>query len=335
MHHSAVVILNYNTRSLLEELLPKVIEHSPDSHIVLADNASTDGSAEFISGQFPNVQLIKIPSNLGFAGGYNYALKQVQAKYYVLLNSDVETSPNWLNPLINHLENNDNTAAVQPKIKDYYRRDYFEYAGACGGFIDKFGFPFCRGRIFGNIEKDTGQYNSNIPIFWATGAALCIRSKVWEEAGGLDEMFFAHMEEIDLCWRIHNMGHQIYCLPESTVYHMGGGTLSNLNPRKTFLNFRNGLYMLHKNVPQNSRNKIIFIRKALDGLAAILFLFTGKASHVRQIYKAHIAFEKTKHLLVVSDSKLPTSGVLNKSLAKEYFLFGRKVFSSLRIYIIK
>jgi len=327
-----IVILNYNTKNLLEELVPKVIANSKMEgvQVVIADNGSTDGSIAFVQEHYPNLKCIQIPKNQGFAGGYNFALKQSDAKYLILLNSDVEPHPGWLEPLMAHMESNDNTAVVQPKIKDYYRREYFEYAGASGGFIDKYGFPFCRGRIFGNIEKDEGQYDEPCKIFWASGAAFCIRASVWKEAKGLDELFFAHMEEIDLCWRILNLGYDIYAIPSSTIYHMGGATLSTHNPRKSFLNFRNGLYMLYKNLPLASRSKTIFYRKMLDGLAGCLFLVTGKAKHVWQIIKAHRTFDKTKKELSLSNNDWPQSGVVKTSVAKQYFLNGNKVFSKLK-----
>ncbi len=327
-----VVILNYNTKELLKDLLPLVIENSKYEgvQLVVADNASTDGSAAFVAEHFPDIKLINIPENRGFAGGYNYALKQCSSKYFLLLNSDIEPAKGWLDPILNHMEADEKTAIAQPKIKDYYRRDYFEYAGASGGFIDKFGFPFCRGRIFGNVEKDVGQYDDKCKIFWASGAAFCIRSSVWNQTQGLDEMFFAHMEEIDLCWRVQNLDFDIYVIPESVVYHMGGATLSVVNPRKSFLNFRNGLYMLYKNMPLQTRAKTIFYRKVLDGMAACLFLVTGKARHVWQIVRAHRAFDKTKDQLALSNKEWPKNGLISSSVAKQYFAKGNKLFSKLK-----
>ncbi len=327
-----IVILNYNTQYYLQEFLPKVIEHSSIAgvKVVVADNASTDNSVEYMKTHWPEIELIQIDSNLGFAGGYNYVLQNRIADYFLLLNSDVVTTEGWLEPILDLLNNNLKIAAVQPKLLDYSRPGNFEYAGACGGFIDYLGFPFCRGRIFGNIETDTGQYNEPVPVFWATGAALCVRANVWKTANGLDAKFFAHMEEIDLCWRIQNMGYSIYVEPKSSVYHVGGGTLSNTNTRKTFLNYRNNLYMLYKNLSPRNRNKIILKRKFLDALAAFHFILSGKAKHIFAIIKAHREFEKTKHTLDQLGQDWPQDGVLKYSLVYAYFVKRKTTFTKLK-----
>lgn len=329
-----VVILNYNTCGLLKELLPKVIENSRGNNIkiVIADNHSSDGSADFIKENYPDLELIEIPENMGYAGGYNYCLKNRKADYFVLLNSDAEPAPGWLEALMEMAEKYPNLGAAQPNILDFNNRSKFEYAGAAGGFMDKFGYPFCRGRIFGNVEMNEGQYDEEKPLFWATGAALFIKREAWEKAGGLDEAFFAHMEEIDLCWRLQNMGYGIWSCPNSKVYHIGGATLSNQSPRKTYLNFRNNLLMLYKNLHTQERDSVIFKRKLLDGLAACFFILQGKISHIPQIVKAHRDFDKMKQGLKVyeKNQKLRSLiGVLHASLVFSYFFSGKKTWNKL------
>ncbi len=290
MKDIAIVILNWNGKKYLADFLPSVIKESSEAQIIVADNGSTDDSIEFLKTTFSTVQIIELDKNHGFCGGYNRALKQIDAKYYMILNSDVEVTPNWLIPLYQLLENNENIAACQPKIKSYHQRSHFEHAGAAGGFIDALGYPFCRGRLFEEIEEDKGQYNDTIPIFWATGACLLIRSKIFHTMGGFDEDFFAHMEEIDLCWRIKNAGHQIYYCGNSEVYHVGGGTLPKSNPRKTFLNFRNGLVLLLKNMPRFPFLSVIFSRMVLDGVAIIFFIIAGFSKDAYAVFKAHMSF---------------------------------------------
>ncbi len=285
----AVVILNWNGKKLLEQFLPLVIKYSEDADIYIADNASTDDSVSFLKNTCPSVTIIQNKENGGYSKGYNEALKLVNADVYCLLNSDVEVTKNWLIPIIEAFENDDKTAIIQPKILDYNKRDYFEYAGAAGGFIDKYGYPYCRGRIFNTIEKDEGQYDENTEIFWASGACLFIKSAVFENLNGLDEMFFAHMEEIDLCWRAKNLGYNVNFIAQSKVYHVGGATLSHINPKKTFLNFRNSLFMLTKNA-KGWLFSIILIRLILDGLAAIKFLLECKPKHSLAIFKSHFSF---------------------------------------------
>jgi GT2 family glycosyltransferase len=286
----AVVILNWNGIKLLQQFLPSVVQNSPEATVYVADNASTDDSISFVTSNFPSVQIIKNEFNFGFAQGYNEALKNVDADVFALINSDVEVTQNWLKPIIETFNNEPETAIIQPKILDYNRKDFFEYAGAGGGFIDKYGYPYCRGRIFESIEKDLGQYNDSCEIFWASGACFFIRSSVYNELNGFDTDFFAHQEEIDLCWRAKNKNHIIKYNGKSTIYHVGGATLNDENPKKTFLNFRNSLFMLTKNLPKEKLFTIIFIRMVLDGIAGIRFLSQGKFAHLFAILKAHFHY---------------------------------------------
>jgi len=288
MNDVAVVILNWNGKSFLERFLPKIIEHSDGARIIVADNASTDASIPYLKENFPGVEIIQNESNGGFAKGYNDALKKVESKYYLLLNSDIDVTPNWIQPLLKCMED-PTISGCQPKIQSFHKQESFEHAGASGGFIDSNYFPFCRGRIFNEVEEDTGQYNENMEIFWATGAALLIRSEIYHEHGGFDEDFFAHMEEIDLCWRIKRHGGKFMVVPESVVYHVGGGggTLSYTSPRKVYLNFRNNLMMLIKNHEGLLFPKL-FWRMSLDGLAAVRFLFGGEFKNFGSVFKSHI-----------------------------------------------
>ena len=273
----SVVILNWNGCDMLRTFLPSVVRCSKSGQVevCVADNGSTDASVEMLREEFPCVRIIVLDQNHGFADGYNLALQQVEAEYVVLLNSDVEVTEHWLEPMISYLDAHPEVAACQPKIRSQRQKEYFEYAGAAGGFIDKYGYPFCRGRVMEVVEKDEGQYDTILPVFWATGAALFIRLADYREAGGLDGRFFAHMEEIDLCWRLRSRGRKIVCIPQSTVYHVGGATLKKENPRKTFLNFRNNLVMLYKNLPDEELNKVMRIRACLDYVAAFTFLLKG------------------------------------------------------------
>jgi GT2 family glycosyltransferase len=294
MNQTAVVILNYNGRKYLTDFLPSVISHSPDTDIYVADNASTDDSVQLLIEQFPSVKIIQLAKNHGFAQGYNEALLQIKSmvafKYYILLNSDVEVPENWIQPMFDLMESNLNIAACQPKIKAYHEKTHFEYAGAAGGFIDRLGYPFCRGRVFLSLEEDLGQYDDNMEVFWATGACMFVRANVFHEVGGFDGDFFAHMEEIDLCWRMKHAGYQIFTCGGSEVYHVGGGTLHKSNPHKTFLNFRNGLAMLYKNHPDKGLFKTIFTRLILDGIAGIKFLFFDTWQDCWAVAKAHFNF---------------------------------------------
>ncbi|WP_281239679.1 glycosyltransferase family 2 protein [Flavobacterium praedii] len=286
----AVVILNWNGVKLLEQFLPSVIQFSPEATIYVADNASTDESVAFVKKNFPSVMIVQNKTNQGFAGGYNDALHSIDADIYALVNSDIEVTNNWLKPILETFEFETETAIIQPKILDFKKKNYFEYAGAAGGFIDQFGYPFCRGRIFDTLEKDNGQYNDKVDIFWASGACFFIRSTVYKELKGFDEDFFAHQEEIDLCWRAINKGYKIKYISDSIVYHVGGATLQQANPQKTYLNFRNSLLMLTKNLPQNTLFQALIIRMLLDGIAGIKFVFEGQFTHFWAVIRAHFSF---------------------------------------------
>lgn len=332
----AVVILNYNGKSFLEKFLPSVLTHSGDAAIYVADNASTDDSVTFLKSNFPTVQLIVNAENGGFAKGYNDALKHVDADYYVLLNSDIEVTPNWIQPCINLLDSDSEIVAVQPKILAWHDRTKFEHAGAAGGFLDKNFYPFCQGRLFENTETDQGQYDQNKEIFWATGACMFIRSKAYHQAGGLDSAFFAHMEEIDLCWRLKSVGHKIYYCSASTIYHVGGGTLSYMNPRKTYLNFRNSLYMIAKNYDGILFFKM-FNRLCLDGIAANLFLLKFQFSHFWAVFRAHMSFYGHLSVLLKQRKELKQrrtsfnrTGFYTKNIVFKKFLGGVKTFRDLK-----
>jgi len=290
MSRTAVVILNYNGEKLLRQFLPSVIQYSTQAEVIVADNGSTDQSLSILESEFQQVRIIKLDKNYGFCGGYNRALQQVDADYFVLLNSDIEVTPHWLNPMIDLLNKNPTIASVQPKVLSYHQRNLFEYAGAGGGFIDSFGYPFCRGRIFQRIEEDRGQYNDQIPIFWSTGACMMIRSNLYHQFNGLDEDFFAHMEEIDLCWKLHRADFHVYYCGRSTVYHVGAGTLGYGSPRKTYLNFRNGLSLLFKHLDTAELLYKLPIRLFLDWVAAFTFLLKGQAGNFGGVFKAHAHF---------------------------------------------
>ena len=304
------------------------MENSPEADVIIIDNGSTDDSIDFLQTNFPEVQIIKLDDNYGFCGGYNRGLEKLNHKYFLLLNSDIEVSQNWLPPLLETIQE-EKVAIVQPKILDYNNKSKFEYAGAAGGFIDKYGFPFCRGRIFTSLEKDNGQHNTEEEIVWATGASMLIKSNVWRELGGLDELFFAHMEEIDLCWRAGNSGYIVKINPKSVIYHVGGGTLSKSNPRKTFLNFRNGLFLLYKNTPKEKLLSTIFIRLILDGVAAVYFLINGLPKDFWAVARAHFAFYRMKGKLKRSrNAKIPEK-TLSKSIVWEHFVSGKRLFKDL------
>lgn len=290
MKKIAVVILNWNGAKLLEQFLPSILAYSDAANIYVADNASTDNSIAFIKQQFPSITIIQNEANYGFANGYNIALQQVEEDYYALVNSDIEVTKNWLAPILSIFDSESNIAIIQPKILDYKNKEFFEYAGAAGGFIDQYGYPYCRGRLFDTIEKDNGQYNDELEIFWASGACFFIRKEIYRKLHGFDGDFFAHQEEIDLCWRAFNIGYKAKYTSKSVVYHVGGATLNDSNPKKTFLNFRNSLLMLTKNLPDNKLFLIIFARLLLDGVAGIQFIFKGKFSHCWAIFKAHYHF---------------------------------------------
>ena len=326
----AVVILNWNGIKLLEQFLPSVILFSPEANIYVADNASTDDSIAFIRAHFPSVKIIQNKTNFGFAQGYNEALKHVDAEIYALVNSDVEVTENWLKPIIETFENEPKTAIIQPKILDFKNKEYFEYAGAAGGFIDKYGYPFCRGRLFDTLEKDNGQYDDNCEIFWASGACFFIRSSIFTELKGFDTDFFAHQEEIDLCWRAFNKGHVIKYNSHSVVYHVGGATLQQANPKKTELNFRNSLLMLTKNLPKNRLLAVIFVRLVLDGIAAVQFLLQGKSKHIWAILKAHLSFYRLFYRHFKKRGEFQSEKYYKtKSIVYLYFINKIKVFSAI------
>jgi GT2 family glycosyltransferase len=298
--------------------------------LFVADNASTDDSIVFLKANYPSINLIQIPENQGFAGGYNTVLNQIEAEYYVLLNSDVEVTPNWIEPVIALMDADKSIAACQPKIRSFHQRNLFEYAGAAGGYIDKYGYPFCRGRIFDTCEEDFGQYNDSREVFWATGACMFVRAEVYHQLGGLDADFFAHMEEIDLCWRIKNAGLKVFYCADSTVYHVGGGTLQKSNPRKTFLNYRNGLALLYKNLPQNQLFKTILIRLILDGISGVKLFISGSFSDTWAIIKAHFAFYGwISRLKKKRQNSKQVNGIYDKSIVWEYFVKGKKKFTDL------
>lgn len=335
---TAVIILNWNGQKLLEEFLPTVLQHSlsDDTKVVVADNGSTDNSVEYLKTNFPEVPLIIFEENYGFADGYNKAIEQVDAEYVVLLNSDVETTPDWISTLINYMDENPGVAAVQPKILAQLQKSHFEYAGAAGGYIDRYGYPFCRGRILGNLEEDRGQYDTQAPIFWATGACLCIRRKDYLNVGGLDGRFFAHMEEIDLCWRLNARGYIVECVPQSTVYHVGGASLAMESPRKTYLNFRNNLLMLYKNVPSDRLAATMFVRFFLDILAFVHFLVRGKANNAMAVVGAFRDYLKMKPEFRDSRNENQQKAITkhigtiyNKSILWSYYALGKRRFSNL------
>jgi len=334
----AIVILNYNGREYLSRFLPSVIRHSHPHRIIVADNGSTDDSIAFLQKEFPDIYRIEIPQNLGYTGGYNHALKSLQEDIFVLLNSDVEVTSAWVTPILTMMQNDLKIAACQPKLLSHSDQSMFEYAGAAGGFLDRLGFPFCRGRIFQKMEKDTGQYNDSRQIFWATGACLFVRKAQFIELGGFDEDFFAHMEEVDLCWRFQNAGYKIFYNGESTVYHIGGGTLSKSNPRKTYFNFRNGLVMLLKNEKPGRLWWKLPVRSLFDFLAFIKFTIFDSWRDGLAILKAHLYFwiNLPGTLKKRSETKKLWSGnntitqIYKGSIVIDYYLKGVKRFSSLR-----
>jgi GT2 family glycosyltransferase len=329
----AVVILNWNGIDHLKTFLPSVLRHSGSFAVYVIDNASTDGSVAWLRTQYPEVQIVVNQHNEGFCRGYNLGLKQIEAEYYVLLNSDVEVTENWIRPVFEKMESEPTIAACQPKILSYSNRQQFEYAGAAGGYIDWLGYPFCRGRIFDTLEADKGQYDSEEEIFWASGACFFVRSSLFQQLGGFDEAFFAHMEEIDLCWRLKNRGHKILVLPSSVVYHVGGGTLQASNPFKTYLNYRNGLFLLYKNLPEKRLFSTLLIRLCLDGVSGLRHLVRFEFRFVWAILKAHFAYYRTVLKGTVTrdyKGQKEPSHMLYKSIVLEYFLNKKKVFSAMK-----
>lgn len=341
MNKVSVVILNWNGVDILREFLPSVLRYSEGegTEVCVADNASTDDSREMLRREYPTVRVIELERNYGFAEGYNRALTQMEAEYVVLLNSDVEVTPHWLDPLKAYMETHPDTVACQPKILSHRNKDYFEYAGACGGYIDRYGYPFCRGRIFDVVEKDVGQYDTVQQVLWATGAALFIRLADYREAGGLDGRFFAHMEEIDLCWRLRSRGKGIVCIPQSTVYHVGAATLKKENAQKTFLNFRNNLLMLYKNLPEKELKRVLRVRGMLDVLAAWVFYLKGEKENARAVFRARREFKdirqsfaesRVENMAKSTDENLPER--VRFSILVKYHLFRRKCFCQLKLF---
>lgn len=337
MKQTAVVILNYNGAGMLRRFLPSVIEYSPEASIYVADNGSSDESCDVVRNEFPAVKLMVLDHNYGFAEGYNRALAQVDEEYAVLLNSDVEVTRGWLSPMTQFLDSNPEVAACQPKLLSFKQKDFFEYAGAAGGFIDKWGYTFCRGRIFNTVERDSGQYDDTTDVFWATGAALMIRNEVYKNNGGLDGRFFAHMEEIDLCWRLRSRGYRIACVPQSHVYHVGGATLKKENPQKTYLNFRNNLLMIYKNAPDCQLKKIMLFRKVFDNVAALKFLASGDYAAFKAVRKARRDFKamragydksRAKNMKLAVTTRIPE--VLKSSILYKYYLGFKHTYSSLK-----
>lgn len=339
MSKVAIVILNWNGVDLLKRFLPSVIRYSDFEgvEVVVADNCSIDDSVRFVKENYPQISCVLSPENYGYAGGYNNALAQIDAEYYVLLNSDVEVTENWLQPIVHYLDENKDVAAAQPKMLWHREKGSFEYAGASGGYIDKYGYPFCRGRVFGKIEKDNGQYDDIANVLWASGACLFIRSKDFKQAGGFDAFFFAHMEEIDLCWRLNMYGRKVVAIPSSVVYHVGAATLSIESPRKTFLNFRNNLLMLYKNLPDDRLNKVMRMRLFLDYLAAFKYIFEGKYSNAKAVMNAHKEFSKSKEryngFRQQSRGKEVESNIAviyPRSILYDFYIRGRNIFSKLQ-----
>lgn len=324
----AIIILNWNGKQLLEKFLPSILKYSdfPKVEIYLADNASTDDSVAFVKQNYPQIKIVQNTINGGFAKGYNDALQYVDADIYALVNSDIEVTDGWLNPVITAFENEPNTAIIQPKILDYKNKNKFEYAGAAGGFIDKLGYPYCRGRIFSTLETDENQYNDETEIFWASGACFFIRSAVFYELNGFDEDYFAHQEEIDLCWRAKNLSKTIKYVGSSTVYHVGGSTLKEANPKKTFLNFRNSLFSLAKNLPDNKLIPIIFTRLILDAFAGVKFLMELRPMHILAIIRAHFSFYRHFSKILKKRKKSPKTAnyYTIKSVVWQYFALGKK-----------
>ena len=339
----ATVILNYNGEAYLSQFLPTVLRDSyPNQEVIVADNKSTDTSIPFLQKQYlDTVKLLVLNENYGFAKGYNEALKQVEASYYILLNSDVEVTPNWIAPIIELMEKDPNIAACQPKVLAYHDKSIFEYAGAAGGWMDNLGYPFCRGRIMEKVEKDDGQYDTTEEVFWATGAALVIRGPLYHAIGGLDGDYFAHMEEIDLCWRLKRAGYKIMVEPKSVVYHVGGGTLNYQSPRKTYLNFRNSLATIFKNEPTSKLLWLIPTRLILDGVAGGVFLLKGQFSNIWAIIRAHLSFyanfgkllkKRRAYTALIEKNRIgiPTvSGRFTKSIIWQFYIRGKKTFKEL------
>ena len=333
MSDVAIVILNWNGKKFLEKFLPSVVKFSRDARIIIADNASTDDSLLFLKENYPAIKIIKSEINRGFADGYNFVLSKISADYYILLNSDIEVTANWINPVIDLMEKDPSIAACQPKILSYAEPEKFEYAGAAGGFIDKWGYPFCRGRMFLSLENDNGQYDDIKEIFWATGACMFVRAGIFMKYEGFDKDFFAHMEEIDFCWRVKNAGYKVMYCPTSKVYHVGGGTLPKISSRKTYLNFRNNIILTFKNLPLNKLIPVFIIRLLLDGIAGLKFLFEGDYKDCWAVVKAHFYFyfnyrrQREKRKRITFNKNI--SQIYSKSIVFDYYLRKKRKFSDL------
>jgi GT2 family glycosyltransferase len=339
MFKTALVILNWNGLFYLRKFLGTVVSFSssPGNLICVADNGSTDDSVAWVRESFPDVKIIELGVNNGFAGGYNLALQQIEAEYFILINSDVEVTEGWAGNLTEFMDTHPDAAACQPKILSWNNRNYFEYAGAAGGYIDKFGYPFCRGRLFNKTEADEGQYDNITEVFWTSGACMIIRAEAWKRCKGFDSAFFAHMEEIDLCWRLLLGGYKLFYLPRSVVYHVGGGALPYNSPFKTYLNFRNNLFLLYKNLPASKLHSTLFKRKLLDGLSALFFLFSGRFRNIGAIWKAHMDYYKSVKLMIGkredterASEENPWRYILNKSLVFEFYIKGNRTFRKLK-----
>jgi GT2 family glycosyltransferase len=334
MIKTAIVILNWNGKKFLEKFLPFVIQHNqPDAEIIIADNASSDDSLAFMKANYPSIRIIINSENGGFSKGYNDALSQVEAKYYVLLNSDIEVTENWMSPIISMMDKDENIAVCQPKLLSYSERNKFEYAGAAGGFIDKYGYPFCRGRLFQSLEIDNGQYDDACEVFWATGAAMFVRADLYHKYGGLDNDFFAHMEEIDFCWRLKNEGYKIMYCPESFVYHVGGGTLPKNNARKTYLNFRNNFFLLFKNLPSDRLLKVFIYRLFLDFIAGIKFLSEGGFNDFKAVIHAHFSFYASINKNLKKRKNIHhkhVSKIYMRNIVWEFYIAKKKTFNELK-----
>lgn len=338
MNKTSVIILNWNGKKLLQQFLPSVAAHTTgeDCRLIVADNGSSDDSVAFLQAEFPHVELIRFDHNHGFAEGYNRAIELVDSEYVILLNSDVETTEGWVQPLVSYLDAHQGVAAVQPTIRSFHQKSHFEYAGAAGGFIDRYGYPFCRGRILETVEPDRGQYRDEIPVFWATGASLCIRRSDYINAGGLDGLFFAHMEEIDLCWRLNARGRGVVSVPSSVVYHVGAASLSKENPRKLYLNFRNNLLMLYKNLPRKRLIPTFFVRFIFDFMAAVHLLIQGKVRSSISVVKAYRDFlkmrssyshQRRENMRLTTNINLP--GTYRESILMAYYLRNKRTYASL------
>jgi GT2 family glycosyltransferase len=338
MIKTAVVILNWNGKEYLSRFLPGVLENTvtPDTEVIIADNGSVDDSVEWLMRNYPDLRVIRLDKNYGYAGGYNRALRQIEAEYYILLNSDVSVENGWAEKLTTYMDMHPRVGACQPKVRSVDKPAFFEYAGAAGGYIDKYGYPFCRGRIFDTVEEDRGQYDDTREIFWASGSCMAVRASAFDQCDGFDDTFFVHMEEIDLCWRMQNAGYIICYIPHATVWHVGGGTLSYNSPDKVYYNFRNSLIMMAKNLPTRHLRRTIFMRQLLDSVAAVRLFFRSGYASCRAVARAHRDFRRSRTTIKTFRTLTPHPDMyhnphtmMNKSLIFEYYMFGRKKFTDL------